>query len=156
MKTWSAPCFDIAFIAGFDTELRGRRSLQFDAWRGLQRARPAESGRSGQQAGIARAAKTLEELGATIVGASFDTVEEQKRFADEQGFSFALISDPDRKIGELYGTARAADDPAVGFCKRTSFLISPDGLIAAIWDQDSITDFQTHGDEVLSEIRSHS
>ena len=109
-----------------------------------------------QGEGLRDRVSEFSELGATIVGASFDTVEEQKRFADEQGFSFALISDPDRKIGELYGTARAEDDPAVGFPKRTSFLISPDGLIAAIWDQDSITDFQTHGDEVLSEIRSHS
>jgi peroxiredoxin len=52
--------------------------------------------------------------------------------------------------------ARPVDDPAVAFSLRTSFLISPEGLIAAIWDQDSITDFQTHGDEVLSVIRSQS
>ena len=74
-----------------------------------------------QGQGLRDRVSEFSELGATIVGASFDTVEEQKRFADEQGFSFALISDPDRKIGELYGTARAADDPAVGFPKRTSF-----------------------------------
>jgi len=83
-------------------------------------------------------------------------VEEQKKFADEHDFPFSLISDPERKIGELYAAARPADDPAVAFPLRTSFLISPEGLIAAIWDQDSITDFQTHGDEVLSVIRSQS
>ena len=83
-------------------------------------------------------------------------MEEQKKFADEHDFPFSLISDPERKIGELYGAARPADDPAVAFPLRISFLISPEGLIAAIWDQDSITDFQTHGDEVLSVIRSQS
>jgi len=91
-----------------------------------------------------------------VVGASFDSVEEQKKFADEHDFLFPLISDPERKIGELYGVVRPADDPAVAFPLRTSFLISPEGLIAAIWNQDSITDFQTHGDEVLSVIRSQS
>ncbi|MBL37226.1 MAG: hypothetical protein CMP07_02335 [Xanthomonadales bacterium] len=45
-----------AWFLDFDAGFNGARSLQFDAWRGLQRARPAESGRSGQQAGIARAA----------------------------------------------------------------------------------------------------
>ena len=59
-------------------------------------------------------------------------MEEQKKFADEQDFLFPLISDPERKIGELYGSARPADDPAVAFPLRTSFLISPEGLIAAI------------------------
>ena len=75
---------------------------------------------------------------------------------DEQDFSFPVIADPDRKIGELYGVARPSDDPAAAFAMRTSFLISPEGLVAAIWNQDSITDFQTHGDEVLSVIRSQS
>ena len=56
-----------------------------------------------QGQGLRDRVSEFSELGAKIVGASFDTVEEQKRFADEQGFSFALISDPDRKIGELYG-----------------------------------------------------
>ena len=83
-------------------------------------------------------------------------MDEQKKFSEEQEFSFPLIADPERKIGELYGAARPADDPAVAFPLRTSFLISPEGLVAAIWDQDSITDFQTHGDEVLSVIRSQS
>ena len=108
-----------------------------------------------QGQGLRDRVSEFSELEAVVVGASFDTVEEQKKFADEQGFSFSLISDSDRKIGELYGTARPADDPAAGFCMRTSFLISPDGLIAAIWDQDAIKDLQTHGDEVLSVIRSH-
>ena len=83
-------------------------------------------------------------------------MEEQKNFSDEQEFPFPIISDPERKVGELFETVRPADDPYLDFPLRSSFLISPDGLIAAIWDQDSITDLQTHGDEVLSEIRSHS
>ena len=106
--------------------------------------------------GLRDRASDFSDLGAVIVGASFDSVEEQKKFADEYDFLFPLISDPERKIGELYGVARPVDDPAVAFSLRTSFLISPEGLIAAIWNQDSITDFQTHGDEVLSVIRSQS
>ncbi|HAQ04041.1 MAG TPA: hypothetical protein DCQ88_04425 [Acidimicrobiaceae bacterium] len=109
-----------------------------------------------QGQGLRDRASEFSDLGAVIVGASFDTVEEQNKFFDEQDFSFPLIADPDRKIGELYGVARPSDDPAAAFAMRTSFLISPEGLVAAIWNQDSITDFQTHGDEVLSVIRSQS
>jgi|AOAMet2_C27A4_80_1029296.scaffolds.fasta_scaffold09331_2 peroxiredoxin Q/BCP len=106
--------------------------------------------------GLRDRAPEFSELDAVIVGASFDTVEEQKKFSEEYDFPFSLISDPERTIGELYGAARPADDPAVAFPLRISFLISPEGLIAAVWDQESITDLQTHGDEVLSVIRSRS
>ena len=109
-----------------------------------------------QGQGLRDRASEFSNLGAVIVGASFDTVEEQKKFFEEQEFPFPLIADPEREIGELYGVARSVEDPAAAFPIRTSFLISPEGLVAAIWDQDSITDFQTHGDEVLSVIRSQS
>ena len=45
-----------------------------------------------QGQGLRDRVSEFSELGAVVVGASFDTVEEQKKFADEQGFSFSLIS----------------------------------------------------------------
>ena len=68
-----------------------------------------------QGQGLRDRASEFSDLGAVIVGASFDTVEEQNKFFDEQDFSFPLIADPDRKIGELYGVARPSDDPAAAF-----------------------------------------
>ena len=109
-----------------------------------------------QGQGLRDRASEFSDAGAVIIGASFDSVEEQKKFAEDNDFLFPLISDPERKIGELYGSARPEDDPALAFSIRSSFLISPQGLIAAIWNQESITDFQTHGDEVLTVIRSQS
>ena len=91
-----------------------------------------------------------------IVGASFDSVEAQKNFVIEQGFNFPLISDSEKEVGQLYHAARPDDDPAFDFSLRISYLISPEGLVAAAWDQDSITNFAEHGDQVLAEIKSQS
>ena len=37
-----------------------------------------------------------------IIGASFDTVEAQKNFADEQGFPYRLLADTDKVMGTAY------------------------------------------------------
>ena len=42
-----------------------------------------------------------------VVGASFDSVEAQKKFADEEGFPYLLLADVDK----VMGTAYLADQP---------------------------------------------
>jgi len=46
-----------------------------------------------------------------VVGASFDSVEEQKAFVDAEGFPFTLISNPDRAVGRAYDAERAEGEP---------------------------------------------
>ena len=41
-----------------------------------------------------------------IIGASFDTVEEQRAFAETEGFGYVLISDADKSIGRRYHAER--------------------------------------------------
>ncbi|MBV14792.1 MAG: hypothetical protein CL505_06955 [Actinobacteria bacterium] len=91
-----------------------------------------------------------------VVGASFDTVEEQKAFADEQGFTYSLLSDPDRVMGAAYEVVRPADDPIAAFPYRCSYLIAPDGTIAASYDLNSSQTLDEHADEVLADILSRS
>ena len=50
------------------------------------------------------------ELGAVILGASFDTPAENLAFAEAQDFPFRLLSDVDRSVGAAYGVVRPADD----------------------------------------------
>jgi len=60
-----------------------------------------------------------------ILGASFDSQEDNKKFADKFSFNFPLICDTDRTIGTAYG---ANPDPAKG-AKRVGVVIAPDGKI---------------------------
>jgi peroxiredoxin Q/BCP len=91
-----------------------------------------------------------------VVGASFDTVEEQKAFADEQGFTYSLLSDPDRVMGAAYEAVRPADDPLAVLPYRYSYLIAPDGTIAATYDLNSSQSLDEHADVVLADILSRS
>ena len=90
------------------------------------------------------------------MGASFDTVEEQKRFADEQGFAYSLLSDPDKVMGKAYEAVRPDDDPLAALPYRYSYLISPDGTIEAAYDLNSSRTLDEHADEVLADIAARS
>lgn len=61
-----------------------------------------------------------------ILGVSFDTVEENKAFAEKFDFNFPLLCDTGREIGLAYG---ACDDSSASNAKRISYLIAPDGTI---------------------------
>ena len=60
-----------------------------------------------------------------ILGVSFDTPADNKKFAEKNHFSFPLICDTDRKIGTAYG---ANVDAAKG-AQRVGVIIAPDGKI---------------------------
>ena len=60
-----------------------------------------------------------------ILGASFDSAADNKRFAEKFNFNFPLLSDTDRTIGTAYG---ANVDPAKG-AARVGVIIDGDGKI---------------------------
>jgi peroxiredoxin Q/BCP len=60
-----------------------------------------------------------------IVGASFDSEADNKKFAEKFNFNFPLICDTDRTIGTAYG---ANVDPQKG-AARVGVVIDPDGKI---------------------------
>ena len=41
-----------------------------------------------------------------MLGASFDSVEDQKKFAEAEGFPYRLLSDPDKTMGAAYDAVR--------------------------------------------------
>ena len=85
-----------------------------------------------------------------VLGASFDTVEENRRFAADQGFPFRLLSDPQRVTGRAYGVVRAEGDQYAAYALRHSFLIDPDGVIARVYD---VADVNGHAAEVLADLQ---
>ena len=66
------------------------------------------SGLNGRGLRVPRPIKQYEDKGVQVLGASFDTVEKNAKFAQKFEFNFPLLCDVDRKIGMAYG---AADDP---------------------------------------------
>lgn len=84
-----------------------------------------------------------------ILGASFDTVEENRAFATDQGFPFRLLADEDRSVGRAYDVVRPAGDQYGSFARRFSFLINPDGLVARVYE---VADVKGHADAVLADL----
>ena len=88
-----------------------------------------------------------------ILGASFDTIEENKAFADAEGFPYRLLSDPNKTAGERYEVVRAPDHQFANFPERFSYLIDPSGVIHAAYN---VTDVAGHPQHVLDDIRAAS
>jgi peroxiredoxin len=85
------------------------------------------------------------------VGASFDTREENKAFADAQGFGFRLLSDTDRQVGARYEVTREPDDQYADLPKRIAYLIDPEGVIRT---SHEVTDVSGFASQVLSDLAS--
>ncbi len=92
-----------------------------------------------------------------MIGASFDTVEDQRAFAESEQFPFKLISDADRAIGRTYDAERepGEDYYEFGLPRRISYLINPEGMIALAYDLEG-KDLSEHAAEVLADIASRS
>jgi peroxiredoxin Q/BCP len=63
--------------------------------------------------------------GVVVVGVSTDSLTTHRRFAEELGLPFQLLSDPNQEVSKKYGSA----DPG-GYNRRTVFVIGKDGKVA--------------------------
>jgi peroxiredoxin Q/BCP len=91
------------------------------------------------------------EAGLEIVGISFDTPEDNRAFAEKNGFPFRLLSDVDRKVGEQYETKRAPEEQSPEYAKRRTYLIDPQRIIAKAY---RVTDIPAHPAQVLEDFRA--
>ena len=81
-----------------------------------------------------------------IVGASFDTVDENKAFVDKFSYPFPLLCDTDRTMGMAYG---AASEPTTKHARRISYVIGPDGIISQAHAE---VDVAKHAADILQKI----
>jgi peroxiredoxin Q/BCP len=81
-----------------------------------------------------------------VLGASFDSVEKNAKFAEKFQFNFPLLCDTDRKIGVAYG---AAEDASAGSAKRISYLIGKDGKIRKAYPKVNAA---AHPEEILKDL----
>ena len=79
-----------------------------------------------------------------ILGASFDSVEDNRAFAEKFGYPFPLLCDTQREIGMAYGACATPQD---GNAKRISYVIDPQGTIAHAFPK---VDAKSHPKAVLA------
>jgi peroxiredoxin Q/BCP len=75
---------------------------------------------------------------AAILGVSFDTVAENKHFAEKFKFPYPLLSDTTRAMGIAYG---AAEDAKSGNAKRVAYIIGPDGKVKNVFPKANTASF---------------
>jgi len=91
-----------------------------------------------QGCGLRDRARDLNAKNAAILGVSFDTVEENRHFAEKFNFPYPLLSDPTRAMGVQYG---AADDTGSKNAKRVAYIIGPDGKVKNVFPKANTSTF---------------
>ena len=92
------------------------------------------------------AADELDSRGVEVLGVSFDSVDDNRAFAEKNEFPFKLLCDGERALGMAYHAARTADE---GYARRISYLIDADGKILSAYKG---VDPRTHLDVILKDL----
>lgn len=91
----------------------------------------------------------LGDLDAAVVGVSVDDARSHAGFARKYQLPFPLLSDPDGRTAAAYDSLLNLG--LVRFARRHTFIIAPDGRIAARFDK---VDPATHAQEVARTLRA--
>lgn len=73
----------------------------------------------------------IQEKGAVVLGINADSVESHKKFMEEHGLPFSLLSDPEKKVLQEYDVwkERSMFGKPVMAIERSTYLIDEDGVI---------------------------
>jgi peroxiredoxin Q/BCP len=82
----------------------------------------------------------------TILGASFDSVEENRAFAEKFDFPYSLLCDTDKSLAIAYG---AAGDTSAGYPNRISYVIGEDGAVLLAYAKVKP---KKHLDQILGDL----
>jgi len=77
----------------------------------------------------------LKEMGYIVIGISPDSVNSHKKFKEKHGLNFILLSDPEKKVAEMfgaYGEKKAYGKVTKGII-RSTFVIDEEGKIVKEW-----------------------
>ena len=90
-----------------------------------------------------------EQLNAMVVGVSVDTTGSHKEFCAQQGLTFKLLADSEKKVVQDYGSTMTFGGNTLA--ARNTFLIDPHGKIEKVWVK---VDPKTHSEDVLATLQS--
>lgn len=91
----------------------------------------------------------LRELNAVVVGVSTDSVDRLKEFREKYKLPFELISDHERAVSRAYGVL----GPMGAYAKRRTFVISPEGVLAAVIDEIDVDRHAAQVRETLQRLQ---
>jgi peroxiredoxin Q/BCP len=89
-----------------------------------------------------------ENSNAIIVGVSVDTADSHKEFCAQQGLTFKLLADHEKKVVEEYGSSMSYGGNVIA--SRNTFLIDPEGKIRKVWVK---VDPRMHSGDVLATLQ---
>ena len=92
-------------------------------------------------------------LGAEILGVARDSLKSHENFKCKQEFPFELLSDADESLCRQFDVIKLKNmyGKQVQGIERSTFLIDPEGKLAAEWRKVSV---KGHAAEVLEKVRS--
>jgi peroxiredoxin Q/BCP len=95
----------------------------------------------------------FEKAGAVVIGLSPDSTKKHDKFKAKHALTIDLIADEDRKVIEAYNlwVEKQMYGRSYMGVERATFLIAPDGRIAAIWRKVRVRD---HAEAVLEAVRA--
>lgn len=85
-------------------------------------------------------------MNALVVGVSADSPETQRKFIDKFALTFPMLPDKKKQVITAYGAREVLGITA----KRSTFLIDPEGHVAAVWPRVKVVG---HADDVVATLR---
>jgi peroxiredoxin Q/BCP len=111
------------------------------------------SGCTRQACAFRDATQSIADAGAVVIGVSPDSVRSHRSFTEKHNLPFRLVADTDHQIAEQYGVWKEKKLYGRAYYgnERTTFIIAPDGRIAAIFPKVKV---DGHVEEVLETLRT--
>lgn len=93
----------------------------------------------------------FERAGATVFGVSTDSIRSHEKFKAKYSLPFALLSDPDHSVSELYGVWGTKKFMGREFegVNRITYLIDENGVVKQVWPKVKP---EGHADEILAAL----
>lgn len=97
--------------------------------------------------------REFEKAGAAVVGVSPDSIASHVKFKSKHRLDLDLVSDEAKSMLKSYGvwTQKSMYGRTYMGVERTTFLIGPDGRIAAIWNKVKVPG---HAEAVLAAVKA--
>jgi len=98
--------------------------------------------------------KTLEDMGAVVMGVSPDSVKSHQNFVAKHYLNFTLLSDPEHEVLENYGvwTLKKMYGREYMGVERSTFIINPEGYVENKWRKVRVKGHVEKVKQKLSEL----
>lgn len=99
--------------------------------------------------------KEFERENTVIIGVSMDSVQSHQKFKQKHNLPFTLLSDPERKVLDLYGVWKTRSLYGRTFMgtERTTFLIDEKGIIKKVYRKVKV---KGHAQTCLLDLRNNT